>query len=102
MSGAGHSALVKPNNKDGSNNEALGTGQRSESAQHSNYKGFVAGVFSGISKLSGRIPAPSNEHRQDLMFVSRPSVRHHQSTSTDERKDSVQGASGLSLTDSTQ
>ena len=32
---------------------------------HSNYKGFVAGVFSGIAKLSGmfNIPAASSKSR---------------------------------------
>lgn len=39
---------------DNATNEAIGQGQPARSAQHKNYKGFVAGVFSGISKLSGK------------------------------------------------
>ncbi|KAL9129001.1 MAG: hypothetical protein Q9217_002435 [Psora testacea] len=46
-----NTAIVNPDSKHGSN-EALGQGQPARSAQHKNYKGFVAGVFSGIAKLS--------------------------------------------------
>lgn len=35
--------------------EALSQDQPVRSAAHQNYKGFVAGVFSGIAKLSGNI-----------------------------------------------
>lgn len=35
---------------------ALDGKQPSQIAIHKNYKGFVAGVFSGIAKLSGRCP----------------------------------------------
>jgi len=52
MSSSVQSAIVNPDSTNGSN-EALGQGQPARSAQHKNYKGFVAGVFSGISKLSG-------------------------------------------------
>ncbi len=45
-------SIVNPDS-DNATNEAIGQGQPARSAQHKNYKGFVAGVFSGISKLSG-------------------------------------------------
>ncbi|KAI4281593.1 MAG: hypothetical protein L6R38_003571 [Xanthoria sp. 2 TBL-2021] len=51
MSASVNSALVNPDSKNGSN-EAIGQAQPARSAAHKNYKGFVAGVFSGISKLS--------------------------------------------------
>ena len=54
MSAAVDGAIVNPDKKRGSN-EALGQGQPARSASHQDYKGFVAGVFSGIAKLSGRI-----------------------------------------------
>lgn len=44
-------SIVNPDRKIATN-EAIGQGQPARSAQHKNYKGFVAGVFSGISKLS--------------------------------------------------
>ena len=47
-------SIVNPDSKNATN-EAIGQGQPARSAQHKNYKGFVAGVFSGISKLSGKI-----------------------------------------------
>ena len=47
-------SIVNPDRKN-TTNEAIGQGQPARSAQHKNYKGFVAGVFSGISKLSGKI-----------------------------------------------
>lgn len=47
-------AIVNPDSKNASN-EAIGQGQPARNAQHKNYKGFVAGVFSGISKLSGAV-----------------------------------------------
>lgn len=46
-------ALVNPDREHASN-EALGQGQPAHSVSHKNYKGFVAGVFSGIAKLSGK------------------------------------------------
>ena len=48
------SSIVNPDSKHATN-EAIGQGQPARSAQHKNYKGFVAGIFSGISKLSGKI-----------------------------------------------
>ena len=33
----------------------LEVGRREEDVKHKNYKGFVAGVFSGIGKLSGEL-----------------------------------------------
>ena len=52
MSSTPESAVASPDTRDGSN-EALGQGQPAR-VQHKNYKGFVAGVFSGIAKLSGK------------------------------------------------
>jgi len=66
MSGTAQSALVDPNSKD--KNETLGQGQPAGSVQHKNYKGFVAGVFSGISKLSGRIFVHSANRRIVLIL----------------------------------
>ncbi|MCJ1339246.1 hypothetical protein MMC09_004535 [Bachmanniomyces sp. S44760] len=51
MSATVNSALVNPDNRNGSN-EALGQGQPGRTANHKNYKGFVAGVFSGAAKLT--------------------------------------------------
>ena len=56
-----------------------------EAGQPKNYKGFVAGVFSGIAKLSGmylffqtlklrRIPAPSIELTPSFLIRSRSPV----------------------------
>ena len=47
-------SIVNPDTKNATN-EVIGQGQPARSAQHKNYKGFVAGVFSGISKLSGNV-----------------------------------------------
>ena len=52
MSATVNSSIANPDSKDASK-EALGQGQPARSAVHKNYKGFVAGVFSGIAKLSG-------------------------------------------------
>ena len=54
MSATINSTVVNPDTKNGSN-EALGQGQPGRSIKHKNYKGFVAGVFSGIAKLSGEL-----------------------------------------------
>ena len=51
MSASVDASVVNPDTRDGSN-EALGQGQPARNAQQKNYKGFVAGVFSGIAKLS--------------------------------------------------
>ncbi len=53
MSAIAEPAIANPDSRNGSN-EALGQGQPARSAAHKNYKGFVAGVSSGISKLTGR------------------------------------------------
>ena len=37
--------------------ETLGQGQPARKSVHKTYNGFVAGVFSGIAKLSGRLLA---------------------------------------------
>lgn len=52
------SAIVNPDTKNASN-EALGQGQPARSVQHKNYRGFVAGIFSGLAKLSGAQPGPT-------------------------------------------
>ena len=52
MSAIADAAIVNPDSKNGSN-EALGQGQPDRSAAHKNNKAFVAGVFSGVSKLTG-------------------------------------------------
>jgi hypothetical protein len=54
MSAVVDGAIVNPDRQYGSN-EALGQGQPAHSASHKNYKGFVAGIFSGIAKLSGEM-----------------------------------------------
>ena len=52
MSATINSVIVNPDLENGTN-EALGQGQPARSASNGSYKGFVAGVFSGIAKLSG-------------------------------------------------
>ena len=54
MSAVVEAAIVNPDSRNASN-EALGQGQPARAASQKNYKGFVAGVFSGIAKLSGRM-----------------------------------------------
>lgn len=54
MSAVAETAIVNPD-RHNTSNEALGQGQPARSASQKNYKGFVAGVFSGIAKLSGRM-----------------------------------------------
>ena len=51
-------SIENPDTKNASN-EAIGQGQPARTVQHNNYKGFVAGVFSGISKLSGKMKKES-------------------------------------------
>jgi solute carrier family 25 (mitochondrial carnitine/acylcarnitine transporter), member 20/29 len=46
-----HSSLANPDTKIRSD-EALGQGQPAKAGLSNNYKGFVAGIFSGIAKLS--------------------------------------------------
>ena len=57
MSSMVNGAITNPDTGHGSN-EALGQGQPARSAQHKNYKGFVAGVFSGVAKLTGTLHVP--------------------------------------------
>ena len=54
MSASINSSIVNPDSKNGSN-EALGQGQPGRAATHKHYKGFVAGIFSGVTKLTGEI-----------------------------------------------
>ena len=51
MSASVNAAISNPDTLNGSN-EAIGQGQPARNFQQKNYKGFVAGVFSGIAKLS--------------------------------------------------
>lgn len=68
-------SIVNPDSQNASN-EAIGQGQPARSAQHKNYKGFVAGVFSGISKLSGTAePGSFAEEEMLILSVSWTSVR---------------------------
>ena len=52
MSAAVDSSIAHPDSNNDSN-EALKPDQSARNTVHKNYKGFVAGVFSGIAKLSG-------------------------------------------------
>ena len=47
-------SIVNPDSNSATNG-SIGQGQPARRVQHKNYKGFVAGVFSGFSKLSGKI-----------------------------------------------
>ena len=68
-------SIVNPDTKNATN-EAIGQGQPARSAEHKNYKGFIAGVFSGIAKLSGTIEPGNLYSRKLLIFsVSWASVR---------------------------
>ena len=49
--------LVNPDSSN-TGNEALIQRKPEQVPRHKNYKGFVAGVFSGIAKLSGNSPSP--------------------------------------------
>ena len=62
-------SIVNPDSKNASN-EAIGQGQPARSAEHKNYKGFVAGVFSGIAKLSGTMESTSLCTKEDANGVS--------------------------------
>lgn len=57
MSASIDGSLVTPVINNGSI-EAIGQEQPARNASHKNYKGFVAGVFSGIAKLSGETVLP--------------------------------------------
>lgn len=88
MSASVNSALVNPDSGNGSN-EAIGQAQPARSAAHKNYKGFVAGVFSGISKLSGGSLDDSKAedqliHAQSVILSTRSrfAYRPHQNPSS--------------------
>lgn len=67
-------SIVNPNN-DSATNEIVRQRRPAQNGQHKNYKGFVAGVFSGISKLSGKInPRFLGEETLLILFCSRASV----------------------------
>lgn len=63
MSAAAETAIVNPDGRHASN-EALGQGQPARSASQKDYKGFVAGVGSGIAKLSGKRNQPVSYNLQ--------------------------------------
>lgn len=82
MSAAAETAIINPDGRHASN-EALGQGQPARSASQKDYKGFIAGVGSGIAKLSGmnetRNPPASTisgvaKNVLDLILYSGPSV----------------------------
>ena len=55
MSAAVESSIAHPNSINNDSKEALEQDRSGRTnTVHKNYKGFVAGVFSGIAKLSGR------------------------------------------------
>lgn len=72
MSGAAEPAVVNPDGTHASN-EALDQGQQARSASQKDYKGFVAGVGSGIAKLSGmnenRSPPPKQLQPPGLLIT---------------------------------
>ena len=68
-------SIVNPNN-DCATDEIVRQRQPAQNVQHKNYKGFVAGVFSGISKLSGKMdPSFLREKTLLILLDSRASVR---------------------------
>ena len=71
-------SIVNPDSKNASN-EAIGQGQPARSAQHKNYKGFVAGVFSGVSKLSGKLQSENlcGRATAELILVGHPYVYYN-------------------------
>ena len=54
MSASVSPAISNPDSSNGSS-EVLGQAQPARALAHNNYKGFVAGVFSGIAKLTGML-----------------------------------------------
>ena len=50
------------------------------------YRGFVAGVFSGIAKLSGTALALNASYKNTTNNSSRPPLRHGQSPLTNNRQ----------------
>jgi len=73
--------------------------QKRAVAPDGNYKGFVAGVFSGIAKLSGESARLVPKEDTSLTPPSRPSLRHDQSTVTDFEHRTIQRAIGMSQAD---
>ena len=68
-------SILSPNN-DSATDEIVQPRQPAQNVQHKNYKGFVAGVFSGISKLSGKSdPRILREKTLLILSNSRASVR---------------------------
>ena len=99
MSSSAPGAIVDPDSTDGSNG-ALNRGQPVQEVQHKNYKGFVAGVFSGVAKLSGTNVLSQYKEEAANLGCSRPPFRYHQSSVADKREVSIQRASGLLATNS--
>ena len=68
-------SILNPSN-DSATSEIVRQRQPAQNVQHKNYKGFVAGVFSGISKLSGKFdPRFLGENTLLILSCSRASVR---------------------------
>lgn len=66
---------------------------KTESGQ--NYKGFVAGVFSGVAKLTGE-SRNIYDNRLWLIFDdSRPSIRHDQGPPPDFQQEPILGSSRM-------
>ena len=64
------------------------------------YRGFVAGVFSGIAKLSGTALACNAFYGHIANSSSRPPLRHCQSPLTNNRQVALPRASGLFIANS--
>lgn len=82
MSASVDSTVANPDSKHGSN-EALGQAQPARAVAHKNYKGFVAGVFSGISKLSGRYTGTPHGRARAKWKYSRSPLRYDQGPAPD-------------------
>lgn len=66
--------------------QQLSVERRNASLEHKNYQGFVAGVFSGVAKLSSQCSAVEEIetdlescHANICCSYSRPPLRHNQS-----------------------
>ena len=66
-----------------------------------NYRGFVAGVFSGVAKLSGTSPASHRTPVRDLKLIPRSGapVRYHKGPTADHRPFALPRTAGLSDAD---
>ena len=81
--------------------EAVKMEKKVSKASH-DYKGFVAGVFSGIAKLSGLSHRPMFLSHLLIWIYSRPPLRHDQSASSDNGLDSFQRPLAMPPSNSSQ